>query len=430
MSKFDKWSKNRMNDYYGKGREERRERQRGGCGNPNCRECYNPDGSLTDAGSRYSGRDGSETISWEPSSAASLARSVEEAARRLGISPLLEGPSSPSRELSEARKAVEKWIIPASSQSVKWDDVIGNSRAKEELRDAIEASTRDADLYRFYSMTPPKGVLLWGPPGCGKTMFGKAAASAVADLFGRESEMLLLNGAEIESPILSIAGQRIAAVFRYARLYRKEHGVPVILFIDEADALLRSRARYPISTEVVAQFLAELDGLKDLGAFVILATNQPDEIDEALLRDGRCERKIRVERPDQSGAVAILKSALGDPADWHASAAASCEAVIDRLYSPDYILRVLVNPESRANHHFLLSHIVNGAMIVGLLSRAKALAFRRDREAGTRYGLTEADLFAAVDLIFEENKGLNHDFAVREFVKDVALPAEALKSLN
>lgn len=424
-----------------KQRDERRERQKGGCGDLRCRECYNPDGSLTSNGQRYSGSEESAPSMASPSNELyeemrrQMAREMERNSsfNPFGSSPprMSEPAVSPVAErLKDARKPIEQYIFSVDSQSVKWDDVIGNVRAKEELRDAIEASTKDADLYRFYDMTPPKGVLLWGPPGCGKTMFGKAAATAVGELFGKKSEMLLINGAEIESPILSVAGKKIAALFEYARLYKEVHKVPVVLFIDEADALLRSRQRFPISTEVVAQFLAELDGLKDCGAFVILATNQPDDIDEALLRDGRCERKIKVERPNRKAAEAILAHNLKDAPQWSMVGEYLIEPLVDRLFDNDYLLRELTNPESGARHRFLLSHIINGAMIVGLLSRAKSLAFRRDKAEGSRTGVTEADMFAAVDLIYEENKGLNHDFALKEFVLDVALPAEALKNLN
>lgn len=415
-----------------KSRDERREREQGGCGDPNCRQCYNPDGSLTQYAQRY---DGNEPAMASPQSydeLARLARDMMSDPRRNYISGGFDSVSTSTAEakLAEARKPIEQYIYSVDKQSVAWDDVIGNVRAKEELRDAIEASTKDADLYRFYDMTPPKGVLLWGPPGCGKTMFGKAAATAVGALFGKKSEMLLINGAEIESPILSIAGKKIAALFEYARLYKEVHKVPVVLFIDEADALLRSRQRFPISTEVVAQFLAELDGLKDCGAFVILATNQPDDIDEALLRDGRCERKIKVERPDQKAAAAILAHNLRDAPQWSQVGDYLIEPLVERLFHNDYLLRELTNPETGRNHRFLLAHIINGAMLVGLLSRAKSIAFRRDKAEGVRTGVREADMFAAIDLLFEENKGLNHDFALKEFIIDVALPAEALKNLN
>lgn len=328
--------------------------------------------------------------------------------------------------LEEAREPIKDFIIDGKL-ATEWEDVIGNERARIELREAIEAATTHADLYSFYDRTPPKGVLLFGPPGCGKTMFGKATATAVSKIFGKQSELLLINGAEIESPILSIAAKRVAAVFKYARAYHAVHGVPVVIFIDEADAVLCSRKRRPISTELVSAFLAEMDGLKETNAFIILATNQPEAIDEALLRDGRIDRKVKINRPTLADAKAIIASQIKDSPAWVDFLSTD---FLDQFYSPDYMIRELVNPETRAKHHFNMEHIASGAMIVGLLARGKAIAFRRDLAEGTRTGVTEADMLQAVNEVFAENKDLPHDFALKEFVTDVALPAEALKQLN
>ncbi|MFA5898325.1 MAG: ATP-binding protein [Hyphomicrobium sp.] len=193
------------------------------------------------------------------------------------------------------------------------------------------------------------------------------------------------------------------------------------MFFDEADALLKSRESAPWTAEVVGAFLAGMDGLRENGAFVILATNRPDELDQALLRDGRIDRKIKVERPDIDAARIIAANAL----EGHRFVTPGTgTAFIDHLFSPMHLLRDLVHPESRNHHHFTLAHIVNGAMVVGLVARAKSLAFRRDKATGTLTGLTDADLVAAVDAVFAENKDLNHNYALREFVETVAIPFE------
>jgi SpoVK/Ycf46/Vps4 family AAA+-type ATPase len=333
-------------------------------------------------------------------------------------------PSAPANPLTELAEPIKRWLHKAD-QSVTWDAVIGNQYAKDELRDAIEAVTKDAELYRLYEMTPPKGIMLYGPPGCGKTMFAKAAVTALG-----AAEYILINGDEMQSKWAGETEERIRAVFAYARAYRKEKGKPLLVFIDEADAMLPPRGEHRASWRngQVAQVLTELDGLKEYGAFLILASNRPDGIDSAILRDGRIDRKIKIARPTHAMVMEILLM-QDTSAEWLPNGFDHC-LVADRLFDNDYLIQELTNPETKKVHRFLLGHIISGAMVVGLMARAKALAFRRDRAERQFRGVTTEDLLAAIDLIYAENKGLNHDFALREFVIDVALPAEALKNLN
>ena len=226
-------------------------------------------------------------------------RMIKDAFLRLDPSiPYREAPSAADIAYNSAREAVEDFIYPVSS-SIDWSDVIGNDEAKQALLEAVEARVRNADLYSFYGMAAPRGCLLWGPPGCGKTMFAKAAASALAKLHGNDSEMLLVNGTSLQSMWVGETEKKIRAFFEFARAYRAKHGRSLVIFIDEADAILPSRngsvARFEISN--VSTFLAEMDGLKENAAYVILATNRPEAIDEAILRDGRVSHKVKVERP-------------------------------------------------------------------------------------------------------------------------------------
>lgn len=328
-------------------------------------------------------------------------------------------------ELSAAREKVQKYIVEPA-YGVAWDDVVGNIDARTALLDAIEGPKKNKAMYEKYGIKPAKGVLLYGPPGCGKTMFGKAAASALGSLYGSRTELLVINGAEIQSAYVGETEKVIGNIFAYARAFKKSKGFPLVIFIDEADAILPSRERsYRYEATQVARFLTEIDGMNENGAFVILATNRPDDMDEALLRDGRCDRKIRVNRPTYEDAKILAHKAIeGKP--WNA---AKADDLVDYLFDATHLLRALENAELGTRHHFLLSHIVSGAMIVGLVERAKMYAMKRELDGGEA-GVSRADFISAVDAALMENKGLSHDYALREFVETVAIPFEKTRMMN
>jgi len=332
----------------------------------------------------------------------------------------------PHRALNAARQKVEQYL-QSTDYGTGWDDVIGNEPARQALLEAIEHPVKHADLYAKYGMTPSKGVLLYGPPGCGKTMFGKAAADALSRLHGAKTELLVINGASIQSGYVGETEKTIRNIFAYARAYHAAHNRQLVIFIDEADAILPNRDRgYRYEASNVATFLTELDGMQTNGAFVILATNRPEAMDEALLRDGRCDRKIRVNRPTYEDAIRIADKHMTGK-DWAQDVNGT--QLADYVFDAMRLVRVLTNHDNGMTHHFLLSHIINGAMIVGLVERAKTLAMRREL-AGGEGGLCVNDLHAAVDAVLAENKGLNHDYALREFVETVAIPFEMARVNN
>ena len=312
---------------------------------------------------------------------------------------------------------------PASTSAYRdWSSIIGNERAREALMEAIEHPIKHRDLFAQYGHPVSHGVLLYGPPGCGKTMFGKAAASALARLHNREVELLSIAGPSIQSSYVGETEQTIRNIFAYPRAYKQHHGHQLVIFIDEADAILPSRkSAYRFEISNVSTFLTEMDGLGENGAFVILATNRPEALDEALLRDGRCDRKIKVERPSYDAAIAIAAQQMVGQ-KW--ANMLSPASLIEYLFDPLHLIESVTHAPSGRSHHFTLAHTVSGAMIVGLVARAKAIAMRRDMTSGKFSGLQLSDLREAVDEQLREARGMNHDYAMQEFIEEIAIPAE------
>lgn len=399
----------------------------GGCGDKNCPMCY-PNGRPENGDYRKSGRPNMAFNNREEEEY----RRVREEMIRMGPGPVMmeyiPTPPASSAAYNAAREEVEEWIIEAPADT-SWSDVIGNDAAREALIDAIETPLKHGELYAHYSMSPPKGVLLWGPPGNGKTMFAKAAAGAIARHYGKAAELLLINGATLQSPWLGETEEKIVAMFAYAKEYKKKHGFPLTIFIDEADAILPPRSTAPsYAVKNVSTFLGEMDGLVESAAFVILATNRPEEIDEALLRDGRCDRKIKIERPTYDVAREIVQKALLKvPCHQHdldrpGGHGWLAKAALDYFVQPEHhiITGYRQHPDGSTEElRMTLSHLISGAMMVGLVTRAKIVAFHRDLKAGTVTGITESDMLEAVRQVAKENVGLRHEWALRDMIEEL-----------
>ncbi len=338
-----------------------------------------------------------------------------------------EKPVGPPESYKAARKEVEDWLIKAPEQA--FDDIIGNEEALEQLRDAIKAPVEHKALYEAYGMKMPKGALLSGPPGCGKTMFARAAASEMRKLYGEEVEFISISGSELQSMFVGQTEGYIKSIFTFAREYKNHHGHPLLVFMDEAEVLLpdrtgRIRKVAPWEESQVATFLAEMDGIQESGAFMLLATNRPEVIDQAVLRDGRCDFKIVVKRPTQEAIQVIVQNnfketllAKGNTLDQLVFAA------VESLFDPHKIILEAhllgINFEEKNikhdHKHFLLEHIISGAMAASIPRRSIRYAFTRDKIKGKANGVTVDDVVKAVNDIFEENRGLEHQFALEEF---------------
>lgn len=346
----------------------------------------------------------------------------------------------------DLREGISDYFLETAHE-LDWDDVVGNDNAKLALMEAIEYPVKHADLFKFYNKKSSKGVLLSGPPGCGKTMFAKAAASRMVALYGDNKEkapcaMLVINGPSIQSPYVGVTEGIIRDVFEYARAFRKAFGYPLVVFIDEADAILPSRdgsggrRALPWEESNVATFLTEMDGMEESGAFVIIATNRPHMIDEAILRDGRCDRKIQVERPTREVAEIILSNAMKNAPLSHSE-------MLDNVESKDELLAILRKEIARqvvetfwedwrallalrtdkGIDYLRLRDIVNGAMLVGLVEKAKSVAFNRDLKDGTMTGIGIKDFEDAIQIVMEDNTTMMHTTAIEEYVERTGVKA-------
>lgn len=436
-----------------------------GCGDPNCPSCNSHiprEVAATMSGARggvYRGSRPEFVVLDDISSSLgdSIRRAMEERSEsffrdmigrefvaEIKTEPREEGPPA---SYKKARKKVKDWITVVPEQA--FDDIKGNGAALSQLRDAIEAPVKHKAIYEAYGMKMPKGALLSGPPGCGKTMFARAAAWEMKQLYGSEKKetlFLSISGSEIQSPWVGVTEGHIKAIFDFAKEYKAYHGYPLPVFIDEADVLLpdrtgRIRRVAPWEESQVAVFLAEMDGIEESAAFVLLATNRPEVIDQAVLRDGRCDFKITVKRPDREAIEHILTR------NFEGVLAADKTsdlifAAVEALHDPFKVIMdahaALVRfelkqegPEMEMEHHFhkhfLLEHILSGAMAASIPARAKRFAFARDKETGEAKGVTVGDVVAAVNALFEENQGLEHEFALNEFRQEFEREWEEVK---
>ena len=317
------------------------------------------------------------------------------------------------------RTGVEQLVI-AEAPDVSWADIGGLGPQIDRIRDAIELPFAHPGLYRGYGLRAPKGVLLYGPPGCGKTLIAKAVATSLADSAGgRPAAFLNIKGPELLSKFVGETERQIRAIFVQARKAAAEDR-PVVVFFDEMEALLRTRGTgvsSDVETMIVPQVLSEIDGVESLrNVIVIGASNREDMIDPAILRPGRLDVKIRIDRPDAEAAADILAKHLRadlplDPGeladaggDRQAAAAAMRRAAVDALYArtpATAVLEVVCASGARRTLH--LADLASGAMLAAVVARAKTAAIK-DEIAGGPGGLSTARLLEAVAVEARQNE--------------------------
>lgn len=295
--------------------------------------------------------------------------------------------------------------------NVTFADIGGLDEQIERIRDAVQMPFLHRELFERYDLKPPKGVLLYGPPGNGKTLIAKAVANALAEgAAGGRGVFLSVKGPELLNKFVGESERLIRMIFKRAR-ERAAEGKPVIVFIDEMDSLLRTRGSgvsSDVETTIVPQFLAELDGVETLdNVMVIGASNRIDMIDPAVLRPGRLDVKIRVERPKAAQAAQIIRHYLTDdlPLVPELDAKALIGVLVNDIYANDEHRHLCdVRDEHGQWHPVYLADVVSGAVLKNIVDRAKTRAVKISIEDG-RPAAIGVDLLAkAVDEEFMETQ--------------------------
>jgi proteasome-associated ATPase len=327
-------------------------------------------------------------------------------------------------------KAEVEDLVLEEVPDVSYNDIGGLTRQIEQIRDAVELPFLHKELYREYLLRPPKGVLLYGPPGCGKTLIAKAVANSLAKKMAevrgddsREAKSYFLNikGPELLNKFVGETERHIRLIFQRAREKASE-GTPVIVFFDEMDSIFRTRGTgvsSDVETTVVPQLLSEIDGVEGLeNVIVIGASNREDMIDPAILRPGRLDVKIKIERPDAEAAQDIYSKYLtedlpvnaDDLAEFDGDRTACIQAmivkVVDRMYAEIDDNRFLEVTYANGDKEVMYFKDFNsGAMIQNVVDRAKKYAIKSVLETGQR-GLRIQHLLDSIVDEFAENEDL------------------------
>ncbi len=325
-------------------------------------------------------------------------------------------------------KAEVQDLVLEEVPDIAYEDIGGLSGQIEQIRDAVELPYLHPELFKEHQLRPPKGVLLYGPPGCGKTLIAKAVAASlakkVAERTGVELEksyFLNIKGPELLNKYVGETERHIRVIFQRAR-EKATDGTPVVVFFDEMDSLFRTRGSgvsSDVETTIVPQLLSEIDGVERLeNVIVIGASNREDMIDPAILRPGRLDVKIKIERPDAESARDIFSKYLveGLPLHEHdlsenggnrpATIEGMIQATVERMYSEIDANRFLEVTYAGGDKEILYFKDFNsGAMIENIVDRAKKMAIKDFLTIGQK-GIRVDHLLAACVDEFKENEDL------------------------
>jgi proteasome-associated ATPase len=355
-----------------------------------------------------------------------LAEPLLQRTLRAGDSLLMEPRSNYVFEVIPKSEVEE--LVLEEVPDVDYADIGGLGTQIDAIKDAVELPFLHPELFEEHRLAPPKGILLYGPPGCGKTLIAKAVANSlakkVAERTGRQegrSYFLNIKGPELLNKYVGETERHIRLVFQRAREKASE-GMPVIVFFDEMDSLFRTRGSgvsSDVENTIVPQLLSEIDGVESLeNVIVIGASNREDMIDPAILRPGRLDVKIKIQRPDAESARDILSKYLTPDLPLHADdlgehagdADATCAAMIqravERMYSEEDENRFLEVTYANGDKEVLYFKDFNsGAMLENIVSRAKKMAIKDFLDEGQKGIRVQHLLTACVDE-FRENEDL------------------------
>jgi proteasome-associated ATPase len=356
-----------------------------------------------------------------------MSDALREVKLRSGDAVLLDPRSGLLVEKLVRQEAEE--LILEEVPDVSYADVGGLDSQIESITDAVELPYLHRALFHDYDLPAPKGILLYGPPGCGKTLIAKAVANSlsqkVAEMTGNRnvrSYFLNIKGPELLNKYVGETERQIRVVFQRAR-EKAEEGVPVIVFFDEMDSLFRTRGTgisSDMESTIVPQLLAEIDGVESLRDVIVIgATNREDLIDPAILRPGRLDVKIKIERPNESGAAQIFERYLhralpldadevriNGGGDRDKALRVMIEETVANMYRVDDANRFLeVTYQGGDKEIRYFNDFDSGAMIENIVRRAKKLAVKREI-AGRGRGLTTNDLLASIREEYHENEDL------------------------
>jgi proteasome-associated ATPase len=309
-----------------------------------------------------------------------------------------------------------------SEVNIDWSDIAGLDDAKEALIEAVEMPIKQKYIYDYYKISRPKGILLYGPQGCGKTLCGKGVATALSRLYGVEnveSGFIYVKGPEILNMYVGNSESNVRRLFARGKQHYETYGYPATLFIDEADAILSSRGSGKSSdmeTTIVPQFLSEMDGMEESGVMVMLATNQPKRLDPAITRPGRIDQHIKINRPISKNAVEYFRVHMKNiPFSQGLNSEEVANIVVNDIFDERRVYCAVVSNDGSRQDTFRFSDVVNGATIASICNEAKSYAFKRDIKSGKPKGVGIEDFQFAVQKAYMANKDLNLGFDLDDF---------------